>query len=182
MKALNLAAALISSFALAGAWAQAPASKAAGAPSDPQIAGIVVAANQIDIDAGKLAKSHTKNKEVSAFAQQMITDHTAVNRQASALVKKLKVKPEQSETSKSLKAGAGENMKKLKGLKGAEFDRAYVDHEVAYHQAVLDAIDKTLIPSAGNAELKDLLTKVRPAIAAHLDHAKQIQSAMGKAS
>ncbi len=151
-----------------------------GGPSDPQIAGIVVAANQIDIDAGKLAKSNTKNKEVSKFAQQMITDHTAVNKQAGALAKKLGVKPEDSPTSKSLKAGAAENTKNLKGLKGAAFDKAYVDHEVAYHQQVLDAIDKVLIPSAKNADLKDLIVKVRPAIAAHLDHAKMIQSSLAK--
>jgi putative membrane protein len=151
-----------------------------GGPSDPQIAGIVVAADEIDIDAGKLAKSRTTNKQVSEFAQLMITDHTAVNKQASALVKKLGVKPEDSPTSQSLKTGAAENTKNLKGLKGAAFDKAYVDHEVAYHQQVLDAIDKVLIPSARNAELKDLITKVRPAIAAHLDHAKMIQSSLAK--
>jgi len=173
--AVRIAALLAGSLAFATAWSQAPKS---GAPNDAQIAGIVVAANQIDIDAGKLAKSKTANKEVSQFAQQMITDHTAVNKQASDLVKKLKVKPEESDTSKSLKSGAADNMKKLKGLKGTEFDRAYVDHEVDYHQAVLDAIDKTLIPSTSNAELKDLITKVRPAIAAHLDHAKHIQSTL----
>jgi putative membrane protein len=154
--------------------------KPAAGPSDPQIAGIVVAANQIDIDAGKVAKSRSKNKEVKAFAQQMITDHTAVNKQAGALVKKLGVKPEESDTSKSLRSGAKENLAKLKKLKGAEFNKAYVDHEVDYHQQVLDAIDKVLIPSAKNAELKDLITKVRPAIAAHLEHAKMIQSSLSK--
>jgi putative membrane protein len=149
-------------------------------PTDPQIAGIVVTANKIDVDAGKLAKSRTKNKEVSQFAQQMITDHTAVNQQAGALAKKLHVKPADSDTSKSLKAGAADNVKNLKGLKGAAFDKAYVDHEVAYHQAVLDAIDKVLIPNAKNAELKDLIVKVRPAIAAHLDHAKMVQGDLTK--
>src|SRR5215212_1116916 len=62
-------------------------------PTDPQIAHIVVTANQVDIDAGKLAKSKTKSKDVKAFAQQMITDHTAVNQQATDLAGKLKVKP-----------------------------------------------------------------------------------------
>jgi putative membrane protein len=154
--------------------------KAAAGPSDPQIAGIVVAANQIDIDAGKVAKSRSKNKEVKNFAQQMITDHTAVNKQAGALVKKLGVKPEDSDTSRSLNSAAKENLAKLKKLKGAQFDKAYVDHEVDYHQQVLDAIDKVLIPSAKNAELKDLITKVRPAIAAHLDHAKMVQKSLSK--
>jgi putative membrane protein len=153
---------------------------AQGKPSDPQIAHIVVTANQIDVDAGKLAKSKSKNKEVQAFAQQMITDHTAVNKQASALAKKLGVKPEDNDTSKALKKGAQENMANLKKLKGAEFDKAYVDHEVAYHEQVLDAIDKVLVPSAQNAELKGLIEKVRPAFQAHLEHAKHLQEALGK--
>jgi len=173
MNPSKIALAVAASFFALSAFAQ-------GGPTDPQIAGIVVTANKIDVDAGKLAKSHTKNKEVAQFAQQMITDHTAVNKQAGALAKKLKVKPEDSDTSKSLKAGAAENVKNLKGLKGAAFDKAYVDHEVAYHQAVLDAIDKVLIPNAQNAELKDLIVKVRPAIAAHLDHAKMVQGDLAK--
>lgn len=149
-------------------------------PSDPQIAHIVVTANQVDVDAGKLAKHRSKNKEVDKFAQQMITDHTGVNKQAVALAQKLKVKPEDNDTSKSLKKGGDENLAKLKKLKGKEFDKEYVAHEVAYHQAVLDAIDKTLIPSAKNADLKGLIEKVRPAIAAHLEHAKHLQDELGK--
>ena len=157
-----------------------PAFAFAEGPSDPQIAAIVVTANQVDVDAGKLAKSKTHDKEVKAFAQQMITDHTAVNKQAGDLVKKLGVKPESNATSESLKKGGDENMAALKKLKGKAFDKAYVDHEVAYHEQVLDAIDKTLIPSAKNPELKSLIEKVRPAIAAHLDHAKHLQMQMGK--
>src|SRR5207237_301737 len=153
---------------------------AQGKPSDPQIAGIVVAANQIDVDAGKLAKSRSKNKEVKDFAQQMITDHTAVNKQAGALAKKLGVTPEDNATSKALKQGAADNVKNLKGLKDGAFDKAYVDHEVVYHQQVLDAIDKVLVPSAQNKELKDLIVKVRPAIATHLEHAKHLQADLGK--
>ena len=153
---------------------------AQGKPSDPQIAHIVVTANQIDIDAGKLAKSHTQNKEVQAFAQQMITDHSAVNKQAGALAKKLGVKPQDNDTSKALKQGAQANMAKLKNLKGVQFDKAYVDHEVDYHQQVLDAIDKVLVPSAQNGELKGLIEKVRPAIQTHLDHAKHVQADLGK--
>lgn len=150
----------------------------AGAPSDAQIAGIVVAANSVDIDAGKFAMGKSTNKEVKEFAKRMVTDHTGVNKQATALVTKLKVTPEDSDTSKALKDGGTANIAKLKELKGAEFDKAYVDNEVTYHQAVLDAIDKTLIPNAKNAELKDLLEKVRPAIDAHLQHAKHIQASL----
>ena len=93
---------------------------------------------------------------------------------------KLKVTPEDNPTSQSLKSGGEQNVSNLKTLKGAAFDKAYIDHEVAYHQQVLDAVDKTLIPSAQNAELKALLVKVRPAFVAHLEHAKKLQASLGK--
>jgi putative membrane protein len=148
------------------------------APTDAQIAGIVVAANTVDIDAGKLAEARSTDKEVKKFAALMVNDHTGVNKQASALVTRLKVKPEDSDPSKSLKDGGAANIKRLQELAGKPFDRAYVDNEVAYHQAVIDALDKTLIPSASNVELKDLLVKVRPAFVAHLEHAKQLQASL----
>lgn len=148
--------------------------------TDPQIASIVVTANQVDIDAGKLAKSMASSADVKKFADQMITDHTGVNKSAVDLVTKLKVTPEDNPTSQSLKKGGDDNVANLKTLKGAAFDKAYIDHEVAYHQAVLEAVDKTLIPSATNAELKALLVKVRPAFVAHLEHAKHVQSSLGK--
>jgi putative membrane protein len=152
----------------------------AQSPNDAQIASIVVTANQVDIDAGKLAESKGSNAQVKAFGKQMVTDHSGVNKQAVALVTKLKVKPEDNATSKSLKAGGEENLANLKKLSGAAFDKAYIDHEVAYHQQVLEALDKPLIPSAQNAELKNLLVSVRPAFVAHLDHAKMLQASLGK--
>jgi putative membrane protein len=157
------------------AWAQG------SGPTDPQIAAIVVAANQADIDAGKLAESKAHSKDVKAFAQQMVKDHTAVNKSAVDLVNKLGVKPETNPTSESLKQGGEENIANLKAMQGTQFDRAYIDHEVTYHQTVIDALDKTLIPDAQNAELKALLVKVRPAFVAHLDHAKMVQSSLPKA-
>jgi len=157
-----------------------PAVAAAQAPNDAQIAAIVVTANQVDIDAGKLAESHGSSAEVKSFGKQMVTDHTGVNKQATALVTKLKVTPQDNPTAQSLKSGGEKNVANLKSLKGAAFDKAYVDNEVTYHQQVIDALDKTLIPSASNAELKALLVKVRPAFVAHLDHAKHVQAGLGK--
>ena len=148
--------------------------------NDAQIAKIVVTANQVDVDAGKLAASKATNPEVKKFAQTMVTDHTGVNKQAVDLATKLGVKPEDNDTAKSLASGGQANLANLKTLKGKEFDKAYIDHEVAYHQAVLDAVDKTLIPGAKNEELKALLVKVRPAFVAHLEHAKMVQSDLSK--
>lgn len=156
----------------------ASAAALAAGPTDPQIASIVVTANQVDIDAGKLALKKSHTKDVKEFAQRMITDHTGVNKSAVALVTRLKVTPEDNPTSQSLKAGGEANLRNLKTLKGAALDKAYVDHEVAYHEQVLDAVDKALIPNATNADLKALLVQVRPAFVAHLEHAKRIQSAL----
>ena len=147
-------------------------------PNDAQIAAIVVTANQVDIDAGKLAADTTSNAAVKKFANMMITDHTAVNKSAVALVTKLDVTPEANDTSKSLQEGGDKNLEHLRTLSGADFDRAYVDHEVAYHEQVIAALDTTLIPGAQNAELKALLVKVRPAFVEHLGHAKRLQAAL----
>jgi len=157
-----------------------PAAASAQAINDAQIASIVVTANQVDIDAGQVAKSMASSGEVKKFAEQMITDHTGVNKQAVELATKLKVTPQDNATSQSLKAGGEKNVAALKTLKGAAFDKAYIDNEVAYHQAVLDAVDKTLIPGATNADLKALLVKVRPAFVAHLEHAKHLQASLAK--
>jgi putative membrane protein len=171
MKSSSLVFASALFLAAGGAFAQ-------GGPTDAQIAHIVVTANQVDIDAGKLAESMGTNTDVKAFGKQMVTDHTGVNQQAVALVTKLKVTPEDNPTSQSLKSGGEDNVKHLKTLKGAAFDKAYIDHEIAYHEQVLGAIDKTLIPNAKNEELKALIIKVRPAFVGHLEHAKKIQASL----
>jgi putative membrane protein len=163
------------SIVLASALFLAAGGVAAQAPNDAQISHIVVTANQVDIDAGKLAEKMGSTKDVKAFGKQMVTDHTGVNKQAVALVTKLKVTPEDNPTSQSLKSGGEANLKNLRTLKGKAFDKAYIDHEVAYHEQVLDAVDKTLLPSAKNEELKALITKVRPAFVAHLEHANMVQ-------
>ncbi|MEO6789316.1 MAG: DUF4142 domain-containing protein [Chthoniobacteraceae bacterium] len=152
-------------------------------PTDPQIATIAtiaVVADSVDIDAGKLAVRKAHDKRVKEFAVLMVRDHSAVNAKATALVKKLGVIPEESATSRSLKADGDKEIVKLKALKGAEFDKAYVDHEVAYHEAVIGVLDKTLIPNTKNAELKSLLESARPVFTAHLEHAKTIQASLKK--
>lgn len=158
------------------------AKPAAAAPAinDAQIAHIVVTADAIDSAAGALAKQKGASKAVKDFGQTMVNDHGGVNKQAVALATKLNVTPEDNDVSKQLKAGADANIAKLQGLTGAAFDKAYIDNEVAYHQAVADAIDKTLIPNAQNAELKALLEKSRPAFGAHLERAKSIQASLAK--
>jgi putative membrane protein len=143
-------------------------------PTDPQIAHIAYTAGVIDVTAAKQAIEKSKNKEVIAFAKDMVRDHEAVNVQALALVKKLKVTPEDNDTSRSLAKQAAEKQKELAKLKGAAYDKAYVANEVAYHKAVNGALQTLLIPSASNAELKSLLETGLKIFEGHQQHAEHV--------
>ncbi len=162
--------------------AESTATPPAPALNDANIAAIVVAANTVDIQNAQQAERITKNAKVKAFARRMITDHTAVNKQAADLAKKLNLTPEDNDTSRGLVTGADSTRAQIKAKTGADFDKAYVDNEVSYHQAVLDMLDKTLIPGAQNAELKKLLEDTRPAIAGHLKMAQDLQAALSSTS
>ncbi len=162
--------------------AEPPRAQPAAGLDDAAIAAIVVAANQVDIDAGKLAIEKSKNPEVKKFAGRMVTDHTAVNKAAVELVTRLGVTPKESDVSKSLATGGADTRAKLEKLDGDAFDRAYVDNEVAYHEAVIGVLKTQLIPSATNADLRAALVGAQPAFEAHLQHARQIQSALASGS
>jgi len=174
-------AALRAALTLAAAGAMPAGLRAQDAPpnlSDPEVAHVAVTANAIDVDLARVAQARAGDSAVRAFAATMIRDHSAVNEQAAALAARLGVTPQDNAVSRSLADGAARARATLNALHADAFDRAYIDREVAYHQAVLDALDQLLIPTTENAELKQLLTDVRPAIAAHLGHATQLQAAL----
>ena len=167
--------------ALSGATLFAVAASAAdqaAKPTDPQIAHIAYTAGKIDIEAAQQAL----NKSVRAFAQRMIGDHTAVNDQALALVKRLNVTPEDNPTSQNLTQEAEAARNKMASLSGAAFDKAYIDNEVAYHKTVNTALSDTLVPDAQNADLKALLQKGLTLFQAHQRHAEQLASQLQSAS
>lgn len=149
--------------------------------SDAEVAHVAVTANAIDVELARFAQGRARSAAVRQFAATMITDHTAVNERAGALAARLGVVPQDNSVSQSLQTGAREARSALERARaGAEFDRAYMDREVSYHQAVLDAIDQVLIPTTENSELRQLLTEVRPAVAAHLAHARQLRGSLGR--
>ena len=160
----------------------AGAAEQAAKPTDPQIAHIAYTAGKIDIEAAQQALNKSKNKDVLAFAQRMVGDHTAVNDQALALVKKLNFTPEDNPTSKNLTQQAEVTRTKLASLNGAAFDKAYVDNEVTYHKTVNTALSDTLIPDAQNAELKALLQNGLTLFQAHQKHAEQLAGQLKSAS
>jgi putative membrane protein len=151
-----------------------PALAQGAKPTDPQIAHIAYTAGVIDINAAKQALEKSKSKEVKAFAQDMVRDHEAVNKQALALVKKLNVTPEDNDTSRTLSKQASDKLAELAKLNGAAFDKAYVANEVAYHKTVDGALETQLIPSANNAELKSLLQTGLKIFQGHEQHAEHV--------
>lgn len=163
----------VSILCFAGSSAMAQGS---GQPTDPQIAHIAYTAGQIDIKAAKQALNKSHNKAIKAFADEMVRDHEAVNKKALALLDKLKVKPEDNATSKSLADAASKTREELSKLSGPAFDKAYAENEVAYHQTVNGALEKTLIPSAQNAELKSLLETGLKLFTEHGQHAENLVS------
>ena len=193
-KALSVTAALLMGMAVgcsspdagevdeteAGDVSSAPAAEESSTGlNDAEIAAIVVAANSIDVRHGELARERAGDERVREFAETMIRDHRAVNESAGALVERLGVTPEENDVSRSLQSSADQTIGSLTALTGAEFDRAYMAHEVDYHRAVLNALDELLIPNATNAELRETLVGVRPAFEAHLEHAQTLQQSLG---
>jgi len=143
--------------------------------TDPEVASVAVTANQIDIDNATLAKQKSKNQDVLKFAETMSNDHKAVIDQAVALVKKLNVTPKENAVGTKMQSDAESTRKTLSTKSGKEFDKAYIDNEVAYHKAVIDAVQTVLIPQAQNNELKQLLQNILPALRTHLEHAQMVQ-------
>ncbi len=143
--------------------------------SDPEVAHVAVVANQIDIDYATIATKKSKNADILKFAQTMANDHEAVIKQAAELAKKLGVTPKDNAVSKQLLEDAKKKQKELNGYSRAAFDQAYIDNEVAYHKAVIGAVENLLIPETDNGELKALLENVVPALKAHLAHAEMVQ-------
>jgi putative membrane protein len=153
--------------------AAAPA--AAPALTDPNIVAILDGANMADSAAGSIAAEKATSGEVKSFGKDMMRDHHALRKAGQDLAKKLNVTPQMPAGDNSA-AAATAWQDSLKAMpKGAAFDKAYIDHEVTYHQAVLQTA-QTALGAAQNAELKSLIQKAAPNIQAHLDHAKSIQS------
>jgi putative membrane protein len=170
---------LLKSSVLAGAICFAAASAVAqstGKPPDPQIGDIGYTAGQADIGTAILALKKTENKAVESFAEDMIRDHLAVNKKLMALLHKLQITPEASDTSKTMYRNASIKQEELWKLSGAAFDKAYAQNEVAFHEAVNGALESTLILSAQDGELKSLLETDLKLFKEHQKHAEHLVS------
>ena len=144
--------------------------------TDANIAAIVVGANKIDISAAELALAKSENPAILEFATRMIADHNSVLEAAVELVTRLGVTPVANDLVAVLSKQSAEHEALLMQLDGADFDKTYIEHEVAYHEAVIGVVNDMLIPGAKNTELKETLISVVPAFEAHLEHSKMVAS------
>ncbi|HUQ99002.1 MAG TPA: DUF4142 domain-containing protein [Gemmatimonadaceae bacterium] len=164
-------------FVLAGVVAAPSVHAQASRLDDPTIVAIFDAANTYDIETGQLAVSRSRNSEVREFGRMLVRDHRAVRGQGRDLAKSLGVKPTPPANFALAKAHVAA-VRKLRGLRGRAFDRAFLQHEVDFHNAVIDAVTRTLLPAIQNSQLKDLVTKVAPAFVAHRDKAQSLLNAL----
>ncbi len=149
--------------------------------TEKQIASAAVTANQVDVNYGKIALEKSKNEEVKKFAQTMIKDHEGIIKTAVDLATKLGLNPDNNNfLTQSLLDGEKGTTEKLNALSGKEFDKAYIDNEVAYHEAVIAAVKDVLIPQTINAELKSTLESILPLLDHHLQMAKMAQEGITK--
>ena len=170
-RVIRAAGVVLTGFALV----QAPVlqAQAAAKLDDPTIVAIFDAANTWDIETGNLGAKKAASKEVRAFAAMVARDHAEVRKLGRDLAKKLGVTPTPPKDF-ALATVHAETIKKLNAVSGKEFDREFLAREVAYHQAVIDAVNNSLLPALKNQEVKDLVTKVAPAFKAHRDAAQNL--------
>jgi putative membrane protein len=159
---------------ISAARVSAQAKPAAPKLDDPTIVAIFDNANTWDIETGGLGAKKGTTKEVRDFGAQLVRDHTNVRQQGRDLAKKLGVKVPALPKDFQMKKDHDAAMKNLEGLSGKAFDKAFLQHEVAYHKAVIESVNTTLMPALQNQEVKDLVTKVAPAFKAHQDMAQNL--------
>ena len=164
--------------------AGATTAAAAAAPtqlSDANIAALLDEANAGDSAAGAVAEKKGTSASVKDFGRTMARDHHMLRKQGQDLAKKLNLTP-QPPANDTLQSSASKWVDSLNAMpKGAAWDKAYIDHEVAAHQAVLDLL-QTAGGAAQNAQLKDLIQKATPTIQGHLAKAKQVQQKVDAAA
>lgn len=150
--------------------------------NDRDVAAIFLAANYTDVSYAQvaLAPGRTNNTEVIAFANRMLSDHSGLNKSALDLFSTINIVPRDNSISLDFRDESAAKRDTLREQTGAAFDSAYMVNEVRYHTRLLAAIDSLLLPATRNTDLRVLLTRVRPAVAAHLEHATRIQAGLGK--
>lgn len=175
LKAIVAALTISAAVSVLPAQAQSPADL-----NDLEIAHVAYTADNIDIRYAHLALAISEDPAVREFAQTMISDHTAVNEQALALLAKLNAQPQDNFLSKALEENADKLVDEMSKLRGADFDKRYAENELAYHMAVNDLVENTFIPNIDNGEVKALFVAGLEIFKAHQGHAEMMVGKLGE--
>ncbi|WP_413288470.1 DUF4142 domain-containing protein [Bdellovibrio sp. HCB337] len=146
--------------------------------TDAHIVEIMKVANEGEADLGKAAKSRAENKDVKDFAKMMVDQHKKSEKEVKNVAKKANVKAADNATADSLKKDIDTQEDTLKKLKGAEFDKAYIQQQISMHEQLLKDLNDKYIPAAQSAELKAYLETTKTHVQEHLSKAQQIQSTL----
>lgn len=157
-----------------GSIVSAPLPERVGKLGDANVAAMLLASNNTDISYARLVPARALRDDVKQFAERMVTDHLGVNTLLTETLAKIDVAPDDNMASLDMRDESAGRRDAMRDLSGFAFDSAYITNEVSFHQRFLASLDNIMIPAVRNAELKSLLTSVRPAVAAHLAHAEQV--------
>ena len=177
-KLVAIATLLAAAAIVAAAKPSVAARHAALALTDANIVWILDQASAADSARGTLAQSKGTSQDVKNFGALMAGEHHSLRAQGIALATKLGVTPQMPGGDKSMDQTKAEMDKLTSMPKGAAWDKAYIDFEVGYHQAVIQTATAAL-GAAQNAELKALIQQAAPILQHHLDVAEQVQKKLG---
>ena len=163
---------------VAAGCAHLPWHRGPSGPSDANIAAILLAANNTDISYAKLVPNRAQSPAIKDFAARMLTDHNAVNAMVNELLGRINLTPEENTTSLDFRDESTTKRDLMRELDGRAFDTTYINNEISYHTKLLASIDNTLVPFARNPQLRQTLLSIRPAVAAHLDHAQRVKAGL----
>ena len=162
------------------------ASRPAGAPAritrvaDANTAAILLTSHNAGLAAARIATTRARHRDVKLLARSIVTDHTSMSASLARLLASINLTPREDDVSRLLRDQSAARRDTLRGLSGWQFDSAYVEHEVRFHQELLVAIDRVFLPSARNASLREYVTTLRPTIASHLTLAEQARAVIAE--
>lgn len=142
--------------------------------NDANIAAVMTAMNQADVDFARLALTKSKKNEVRALAQQVITEQTEVQNSIQVVIQKTNLTPADNALSGWVKSQSALVKSKLSSSNGSSFEKYYAADEIRFHQWMLDSIKGTLLPSVQNADLKTAVTNAQQVILSQLASAQKL--------
>jgi putative membrane protein len=144
--------------------------------SDAEVLHALIAATEIGAATAARAVGRAEHVDVEVYAQVMQADHSALQQEFAGLAYRIGVQPAPNEVSQRLQQEGNQKLARMENLEGLEFDRAYVGGGVEFYQALVEAYDARLLPSAREPQLREVMRAAKPTLEAHLQRAAQLRA------